>query len=330
MIRTFIGAAAASVAIGAAAVAIPHGAAAQVFPARPVTMIVPFPAGGPADTVARITSERMKTSLGQPIIIENVAGANGSIGVNRAVRADPDGYTVIAGTLTTHVLIGALYHLPYDLLADFKPVALLAEGPLLVTARKSLPPGDLKELIGWLKANPGKASQGTAGVGAAEHVAGVLMQNQTGTQYKFLQYRGLAPAMQDLVAGQIDLVLGDAATSLPQVRAGTINAYAVTAKTRLAAAPDIPTADEAGLPGFYAYLWFGLWAPAKTPPDVVARLNAAAMDALADPDVRRRLTELGQDTVARDRQSPEALGAFQKAELDKWWPIIKAAGIKLE
>lgn len=328
MMRIFIAAAAAAAAVGAAVV--PHGAAAQTFPARPVTVIVPFPAGGPADTVARITTERMKTSLGQTIIIENVAGANGSIGVNRAVRAEPDGYTLIAGTLTTHVLIGALYRLPYDLLADFKPIALLAEGPLLVTARKSLAAGDLKELIGWLKANPGKASQGTAGVGAAEHVAGVLLQNQTGTQYQFLQYRGLAPAMQDLVAGQIDMVLGDAATSLPQVRAGAIKAYAVAAKTRLAAAPDIPTADEAGLPGFYAYLWFGLWAPAKTPQDVVAKLNAAAVDALADPGVRRRLAELGQDTVARDRQSPEALGAFQKEEMEKWWPIIKAAGIRLE
>jgi tripartite-type tricarboxylate transporter receptor subunit TctC len=317
-------------AAGAAALpAVSRFAWAQSYPRRPITMIVPYPAGGPTDTVGRIMAERMRTALGQPVIIENVAGANGTIGVGRAARAAADGYTVIAGTLTTHVLIGALYHLQYDLLSDFKPIALLAEGPLLVTARKTLAANDLKELIGWLKANPA-ASQGTTGVGAAEHIAGVLLQNKIGARFQFVPYRGLGPAMQDLIAGQIDIVLADAATTLPQVRAGTIKAYAIAAKTRLAAAPNIPTVDEAGLPGFYAPLWFGLWAPARTPQDVIAKLNSAAVEGLADPTVRQRLADLGQEIVLRDRQTPEALGAFQKAEIDKWWPIIKSAGIKIE
>jgi tripartite-type tricarboxylate transporter receptor subunit TctC len=316
---------------GAAALpAIPQVAIAQNYPTRPITVIVPFPPGGPLDTVARVLSERMKSTLGQPIIVENVSGANGSLGVGRAARAPADGYTVIAGSLTTHVMIGALYSLQYDLMNDFKPIALLAEGPLLITGRKSMAANDLKELITWLKANPGKATQGTAGVGAAEHIAAVLLQKQTGTQFQFVPYRGLGPAIQDLIAGQIDMVMGDAATSLPQVRAGTIKAYAVAAKTRLAAAPDIPTAEEAGLPGFYAPLWFGLWAPARVPQDIIAKLNAATVDALADPTVRARLAELGQDIVPRDGQTPEALVAFQKAEIEKWWPIIKGAGIKLE
>jgi tripartite-type tricarboxylate transporter receptor subunit TctC len=329
--RIFTIAAVSSAIVGAAVVVVsPHIASAQTYPTRPVTMIVPFAAGGPADTVGRIMIERMRATLGQPIIIENVAGANGSIGVGRAVRAAPDGYTIIAGTLTTHVLIGGLYSLPYDLLNDFTPIALLASGPLIVTARKNLPANSLQELISWLKANPEKATQGTAGVGVAEHVAGVLLQKQTGTRFQFVPCRGLGPAMQDLVAGQIDMVLADAATSLPQVQAGTIKALAVASKDRIAAARDIPTVDEAGLPGFYAPLWFGLWAPAGTPQDVVAKLNAAAVDALGDAAVRRRFAELGQEIVPSDQQKPEVLGAFQREEVHKWWPIIKGAGIKIE
>jgi tripartite-type tricarboxylate transporter receptor subunit TctC len=317
----------------AAAAAVPAAsrmAAAQSYPARPITVIVPFAAGGPADTVARLAAERMRMTLGQPIIIENVTGATGSVGVGRAVRAAPDGYTLVAGTLTTHVLIGALYTLPYDLLADFRPVALLADGPELMTARQGMPVGDLKALIAWLKANPDKATQGIAGVGAIEHVAAMLLQRQTGTRFQIVPYRGNAPAMQDLVAGQIDMMIADAATALPYVGSGRIKALAVMAKTRMAAAPDIPTVDEAGLPEFYASLWYGLWAPAKTPDDIIAKLNAAAVAALADPTVRKRLADLGQEIPPREDQNPQTLAAYHKAEIEKWWPILKAANIKGE
>ena len=318
-------------AAGAAAVpAASHMATAQSYPTRPITVIVPFAAGGPADTVTRLVSERMRMTLGQPIIIENVAGATGSVGVGRAVRAAPDGYTLIGGTLTTHVLIGALYTLPYDLLADFKPVALLADGPLLMTVRQGMPASDLKALIAWLKANPDKATQGIAGVGAIEHVAAMLLQRQTGTRFQIVPYRGNAPAMQDLVAGQIDMMIADAATALPYVGGGRIKALAVMAKARMAAAPDIPTVDEAGLPEFYGSLWYGLWAPKGTPDDIVAKLNAAAVNALTDPTVRKRLADLGQDVPPLAEQTPQALGARQKAEIEKWWPIIKAANIRAE
>jgi tripartite-type tricarboxylate transporter receptor subunit TctC len=324
--RAFLRLAAATAAVPAAS----RMTAAQSYPTRPITVIVPFAAGGPADTVARLVSERMRMMLGQPNIIENVAGATGSVGVGRAVRAAPDGYTLIGGTLTTHVLIGALYTLPYDLLADFRPVALLADGPELMTARQGMPVGDLRALIAWLKANPDKATQGIAGVGAIEHVAAMLLQRQTGTRFQIVPYRGNAPAMQDLVAGQIDMMIADAATALPYVGSGRIKALAVMAKTRMAAAPDIPTVDEAGLPEFYASLWYGLWAPAKTPDDIIAKLNAAAVAALADPTVRKRLADLGQDVPPLVEQTPQALGARQKAEIEKWWPIIKAANIKAE
>jgi tripartite-type tricarboxylate transporter receptor subunit TctC len=307
-----------------------ESAPAQSYPSHPVTMIVPLAAGGPIDTIARIVAEGMRASLGQPIIIENVTGASGSLGVGRVARAAPDGYTISLGYLGTHVFNGATYTLPYDLLNDFEPVALLVSNPLLIVARKAMPANDLRELITWLKANPGKASEGTTGVGGSSHVAGVYFQKETGTSFQVVPYRGAAPIMQALLAGQIDLMFDFAANSLPQVHFGTIKAYAVTAPNRLPAAPDIPTVDEAGLPGFYISAWEGIWAPKGTPKNVIDKVNAAVMNALADPSVRRRLIELGQDIYPRDQQTPEALDALQRAEIKKWWPLIKAAGIKAE
>jgi tripartite-type tricarboxylate transporter receptor subunit TctC len=297
---------------------------------RPITMVVGFAAGGPTDVTGRIIAERMRASLGQPVIIENVAGAAGSIGVGRVARAAPDGYTVSLGQWGTNVVNGAIYALQYDVLRDFEPVALLSSNPWLVVARKTMPADDLKGLIAWLKANPDKASQGTAGAGAASHIAGVFFQHATGTRFQFVPYRGAGPAMQDLIGGQVDLMVDTPTSTVPQVRAGTVKAYAVTAKTRLAAVPDIPIVDEAGLPGLYISFWQAIWVPKGTPKEVVGKLNAAVVDALADPSVRQKLADLGQEIFPRDQQTPEALGSFQKAEIEKWWPVIKAANIKGE
>jgi tripartite-type tricarboxylate transporter receptor subunit TctC len=293
-------------------------------------MIVPFPAGGATDTLARLMAERMRGTLGQPVIIENVAGAAGSIGVGRAARAAPDGYTLSIGTSTTHVLIGALYALSFDLTQDLEPVAQLGVEPLLIVAKKSMPANNLRDLIAWLKANPDKASAGVAGVGATGHVAGISFQKETGTRFQFVPYRGNGPGLQDLIAGQIELMIEPSSNFLSQVRAGSIKAYAITAKSRVAAAPDIATVDEAGLPGFYASLWYGLWLPKGAPKDVVAKLNAAVVDALADAAVQKRFADLGIELPARAQQTPEGLSALQKAEIEKWWPIIKAANIKGE
>jgi tripartite-type tricarboxylate transporter receptor subunit TctC len=314
----------------AAVVANAGPAPAQSYPSHPITIIVPLAAGGPIDTIARIVAEGMRASLGQPIIIENVTGASGSLGVGRVARAAPDGYTLSLGYLGTHVFNGATYTLPYDLLNDFEPVSLLVSNPLLIVARKAVPANDLKELVAWLKANPGKASQGTTGVGGSSHVAGIYFQRETGTRFQLVPYRGAAPMMQDLLAGQIDLMFDFAANSLPQVRGGTIKAFAVTAPSRLATAPDIPTVDEAGLPGFYMTAWEGIWAPKGTPKAIVDKLDAAIVRALADPSARQRLTDLGQEIYPRDQQTPEALDALQRSEIKKWWPLIKEAGIKAD
>jgi tripartite-type tricarboxylate transporter receptor subunit TctC len=317
----------AAVAVLAAGVRV---AGAQPYPARPITVIVPFPAGGATDTLARVLSEPLRASLGQPVIIENVAGAAGSIGVGRAARAAPDGYTLSIGTLTTHALIGGLYPLQFDLVADLEPIAELASEPLLIVGRKSLPAADLKGLIAWLKANPDTASVGIAGVGAVGHLTGISFQRETGTRFHFVPYRGNGPAAQDLVAGQIDLMIEPSSNFRALVRAGSIKAFAVTSATRSATAPDIPTAEEAGLPGLRTSLWYGLWAPKGTSQTVIGRLNAAVVAALADPAVHKRLVELGLDIAPRDQQTPEALAALQRAEIAKWWPIIKAANIKGE
>jgi tripartite-type tricarboxylate transporter receptor subunit TctC len=297
---------------------------------RPITIVVPYAAGGATDTIGRVMAERMKSSLGQPVIVEDVTGAGGTIAVGRVARAAPDGYTLGLGQIGSHVVTGATYALPYDLLNDFVPVALISTYPFVLVAKKAMPANDLKGLIAWLKANPDKASVGNGGNGSIAHVAGALFRNETGTRVQFVPYRGIAPAIQDLVAGQIEMVISDPVAAMPQVRAGTIKAYGVTAKTRLLSAPDIPTLDEAGLPGFDISVWHAFWLPKGTPKTIIAKLNAAVMDALADPNVRARLADLGQEIFPRDRQTPEALGAFQKAEIEKWWPIIKAAGIKAE
>jgi tripartite-type tricarboxylate transporter receptor subunit TctC len=272
----------------------------------------------------------MRTALGQPIIIENVAGASGAIAGARIARTPGDGYTLIQGNWATHVLNGAIFTLQYDLYNDFQPISMLATESLIVVSRKTLPAGNLQELIAWLRANPDKASAGTGGGGSVAHVVGYFFQKETGTRFTFVPYRGLGPAMQDLIAGQIDLMFDTAANSLPQVRAGNVKVYAVTSATRLADAPDIPTASEAGLPGFVVSNWRAIWAPKGTPAPIVSRLNAAVRETLADPAVRKRLAELGQDIVPESQQSPEVLGAHHKAEIEKWWPIIKAAGIKGE
>jgi tripartite-type tricarboxylate transporter receptor subunit TctC len=305
-------------------------ATAESFPSRPITLVVPFTAGGPTDTLARILSERIAAELHTTIVVENVAGASGSIAGARVARAAPDGTTITIGHWGTHVLNGAIFKLPYDVVADFEPVAMIAMGTQLIVGRKTLKADNLKELIAWLKDNAGKATAGTAGAGTGAHVAGVFFKAKTDTDFQFVPYRGAGPAMIDLVAGQIDIMFDQATNSLPQVKSGAIKAFAVTSPTRLASAPDIPTVDEAGLPGLYISYWHGIWAPKNTPKDIVAKLNAAIGAALVDPNVRQRFAELGQEIPPPEQQSPAALAAFQKAETEKWSPIVKAADIKPE
>jgi tripartite-type tricarboxylate transporter receptor subunit TctC len=312
----------------AIALGFSDSAASQAYPSRPVMLIVPYAPGGSSDAIARIITEAMRSSLGQPVIIDNVPGASGSIGTGRVARAAPDGYTIGLGGPTTHVVNGAVLKIPYDVLASFEPVSLLPTMPLLVVAKKEIPATNLKELIGWLKAKPEKALQGTFGIGTAGHLAGIFLQNETGAQLEFVHYR--SGAMQDLVSGRIDLMIDLPPSALPQVSAGTIKAFAVAAKNRLVVAADIPTVDEAGLPGLYISFWHALYAPKGTSKDVIAKLNAAIVQALEDPTVHRRLADLGNEPLPRALQTPEALNALQRAEIAKWWPIIKAAGIKAE
>ena len=300
---------------------------ADTFPSHTITLIVPYPPGGSTDVTGRILADKLGAVLGQPVIVENVGGAGGSIGVGRLARAAPDGYTIDIGQWDTHVG-SIIYNLNYDLRTDFAPIGLISINPMLLVAKKTLPADDLKSLVDYMKAHPGDAK--FVNQNASAQVGGLLLQKLTGTQVLFVPYRGAGPAMTDLISGQVDLLLVQGAVALPQVRAGTIKAYGVTTKTRLLSAPDIPTLDEAGLPGFDISLWHGFWLPKGTPKTITAKLNAAVMDALADPRVRARLADLGQEIFPRDQQTPEALGAFQKAEIEKWWPIIKAANIKGE
>ncbi len=313
-----------------AAASVPRAALALDYPTRPITIVVPFAAGGATDVLARVLADPMSKSLGQTIIVENVTGAAGSIGVSRVVRAPVDGYTLSIGTLTTHVLIGGLYKLDFDLLADLTPIAELAYEPLLICVKNSLPVKNLQELIAWLKANPGKASVGIPGAGSTGNLAGISFQNVTGTSFQFVPYRGDAPAVQDMMAGQIDMMIEPSSNFTAQVQAGTIREIAVPAKTRLSSLPDVPTTDEAGLPGYYASIWFGMWTPKNTPNEIITRLNSAAVAALAEENVRAKLNKLGQQVAGRELQNSASFAAFQKSEADKWWPIIKAANLKVE
>jgi tripartite-type tricarboxylate transporter receptor subunit TctC len=304
-------------------------ACAEVYPSHPVTVVVPFPAGGPSDTLARIVTERMRLSLGQPFVVENMGGAGGSLGAGRVARAAPDGYTLCIGNWTSHVGSPAIYPVQFDVQRDFQPISLLPISPLVIAAHGAVPAKDIRELTAWLDANPDKATAGTVGAGSPSQIATLYFQKETGAHIQIVPYRGGAPATQDLISGQIALRIGsEASQTLPYLRSGQIKGLAMLSKTRWAPAPDIPTADEAGMPGLHMSLWFALWGPAGTPKAIVTALNGAVVEALADPAVRQRIDRLGQDIPARELQSPEGLSAFHKAEIDKWWPIIKATNIK--
>jgi tripartite-type tricarboxylate transporter receptor subunit TctC len=311
----------------AAIASLPVKASAQGYPNRPITLVVPLGVGGSTDVIARIMAEGMRQILGQTLVVENTTGAGGTIGVGRVARASPDGYTIGIGQWGTNVASGAIYPLQFDLVKDFEPIGLIATQPFLIVSRKDIPASNLKELIAWLKANEGKTSQGNSGVGTPSHVGGILLQKAIGVSPTMVPFRGAGQSSQGLVSGQIDVMLDTPAVSMPQVQGGTIKAYAVTAPKRLAIAPEIPTTDEAGLPGFHFTFWHAFWAPKGTPQDIVARLNDALIKALADPVTRDRLAKAAQDIFPPEQQTPQALATYHKAEIDKWWPIIKAAGI---
>ena len=315
-------------AVTSAVLLSPSCASAQSYPTRPITIVIPAPSGGPGDIPARLLADPMKTSLGQPLVVENFAGAGGSIGVTRVVRSAADGYTLILGSWNSNVASGAVYKLDYDLLKDLEPVALLTSAPMWIAARSDFPAKDFPELISWLKGNPDKALTAMVGVGTASHVCPIHLQNKTGTTLRFVPYKGGGPAYQDLMGGHVDLMCAETSATRPFMRAGKIKAYAVMAPTRWKGAPEIPTTDELGIPGLHISFWMGLWAPKGTPKDVIAKLNRAVGDSLADPTVRQRLQDLGLETPSKEQQTPEALAALQKSEIEKWWPVIKAANIK--
>jgi tripartite-type tricarboxylate transporter receptor subunit TctC len=300
---------------------------AQSSSERAITLVVPFPAGGPTDTIGRIVAEGLQSSLGQPVIIENRPGVGGSIGTGKVARAEADGHTLILGTIATHVFNGAAYPLNYDVVADFEPISLIAFDPQIIVVKKDLPVANLAQLIAWLKANPDKATAGTAGVGSTSHVSAVKFQALTGTRFRFIPYRGLAPAMQDLVAGQIDILFDLAASAVPQVRAQSIKPLAVTSSVRLPSASEIPTVDEAGLSGFYFVNWHAIWTPRGTSTEIATRLNAAIRKTLTDQHVLERLADIGQQVPALAQQTTQALADYQHEEIAKWWPVIKAADI---
>jgi tripartite-type tricarboxylate transporter receptor subunit TctC len=303
---------------------------AQAYPSRPITMVVPFPAGAASDSITRVIAERMREVLGQPIIVENISGAGGSIGTGRVARSSPDGYSLVVGQLSTHVLNGAALALPYDVVRDFEPVSLLVSNPLVLVGKSTLPANNLKELLIWLKANPAAASMAIVGTGGSSHLAGILLQKLSGTRFNIVPYRGGSPALQDLLGGQVDLMFAQPPDAVTHVQAGRLKGYAVTAPTRIPSAPDIRTMDEAGLSGLQVSLWHGLWTPKGAPSVIIAKLNEAVAVALADPAVRARLAEMHQEIPPHEQRTPAALAALQKAEIEKWWPIIKAAGIKME
>jgi len=314
-----------------ALLAVAVSAQAQSYPTRPVSMIVPYPPGGPTETLGRIFAERFRIALGQPVIMENVAGAAGTIGTTRAVRAAPDGYTINFSNVASHVFASIVYtNLKYDVLTDLEPIALLTTSPFWLIASSSVPARDLPELIAWLKANPARATFGIVGTGSPAHLCGVHFQNLTGAKLNFVPYRGAGPVIQDLIGGQISLSCLEATANRPVVQSGKIRAFALLAKNRWPPMPNVPTADEGGVKGLYLPFWHALWVPKGTPAAIRARLNAVAVEALADDAMRKRLIGIGVELPPREQQTPEALRAFHRAEIDRWRPIIEAAKIKPE